>query len=151
MLPISLSPSSPEPFYQQIVDQIRSLILSGRLEPGTLLPSVRVLAAELAVSVITTRRAYQELEREGVIVTRPGLGSLVADRRPEALEQARLDQVRARLEEAVNEAQRLGVAPDQVVRLLLSLVDGRPGTRLPERGSDSPRAGGAPRRAGEDV
>lgn len=150
MLPISLSPSSPDPFYQQIVDQVRSLVLSGRLEPGTPLPSVRALAAELAVSVITTRRAYQELEREGVIVTRPGLGSTVADRRPEALEQARLDQVRARLEEAVNEAERLGVAPDQVVRLLLSLVDGRPGMRLSERGSDAPRAGGTSRRAGED-
>ncbi|HHW11090.1 MAG TPA: GntR family transcriptional regulator, partial [Firmicutes bacterium] len=79
MLPISLSSSSDQPYYRQIVEQIRHLILSGRLKPGTQLPSVRQLASDLTVSVITTRRAYEELEREELIVTRPGTGSIVAE------------------------------------------------------------------------
>ena len=78
-LSVSISLESSTPLYEQITSQIRQLILAGALEAGTTLPSVRSLAAETACSVITTRRAYQDLEQEGLIRTLQGRGTIVAD------------------------------------------------------------------------
>ncbi|HCW51249.1 MAG TPA: GntR family transcriptional regulator, partial [Clostridiales bacterium] len=68
---IVLDNSNPAPLYQQIVDQVRAKVLAGEIQPGTQLPSIRQLAADLLTSVITTKRAYQELEAAGLIQTRP--------------------------------------------------------------------------------
>ena len=70
--------TSGAPIYEQIFDQIRDQILSGELEPGAALPSIRSLAKDLRISVITTKRAYEELEREGFLISIPGKGSYVA-------------------------------------------------------------------------
>lgn len=78
-LPIKLSEQSREPIYHQIEHQIKALIASGQLEAGTSLPSIRALSKDLEVSVITTRRAYQNLEYEGFIKTLQGKGTFVAD------------------------------------------------------------------------
>ena len=75
---IILSNSSGKPIYEQIADQVREQILSGALSAGDALPSMRVLAKELRISVITTKRAYEELEREGFLTTVPGKGCFVA-------------------------------------------------------------------------
>jgi GntR family transcriptional regulator len=77
---IVISQADPRPLYLQIMEQVRRRVAVGDLPAGTELPSIRQLAAELQVSVITIKRAYLELERDGVIITRQGKGSVVADR-----------------------------------------------------------------------
>ena len=76
---ITLSLGDPRPLYLQVIEQVRRRVAVGDLPPGTELPSIRELAAGLKVSVITIKRAYLELERDGVIMTRQGKGSVVAD------------------------------------------------------------------------
>lgn len=78
-IPIQISMDDPEPMYRQIESQLRDFILSGELPPGTKLPAVRTLAKDLSCSVITTRRAYQDLEGEGFLRTRQGMGTVVAE------------------------------------------------------------------------
>ncbi len=75
-----LSASDPRPMYQQIADQVTAKVIAGDWAPGQALPSIRELAASSQVSVITVRRAYEELERAGVIATRQGKGSVIAER-----------------------------------------------------------------------
>lgn len=77
---ITVSPSDPRPLYLQVIEQVRRRVAVGDLPPGAELPSIRQLASELQVSVITIKRAYLELERDGVILTRQGKGSVVAER-----------------------------------------------------------------------
>ena len=77
-VPLSLSMEDPQPMYRQIESQLRDFILAGVLKPGTKLPTIRGLAADLTCSVITTKRAYQDLENEGLILTRQGRGTVVA-------------------------------------------------------------------------
>lgn len=78
-LPIQLSKDSREPIYFQIEEQIKALIASGQLSAGTLLPSIRALSKDLEVSIITTRRVYQNLEQQGFIQSKQGKGSFVAE------------------------------------------------------------------------
>lgn len=78
-IPIKISQDSAEPIYHQIETQLRTLIAGGQLPPGTPLPSIRALAKELSCSVITTRRAYQNLEQSGFIKTTQGRGTFVAE------------------------------------------------------------------------
>lgn len=123
MLPVSLSSTSSAPYYQQIVDQVRNLVLSGRLPPGMPLPSIRTLAQQLTVSVITTRRAYEELEREGIIGTRPGAGSFVATLSANELSATRLTHLRSLLNEVLAEAKAVGVTPQQLKSLLQEMLE----------------------------
>ena len=74
-----LSPAAPGALYEQIVDAVKREIAAGRLAPGSAMPSFRVLAEQLVVSLITVKRAYEELERDGIIFRRQGLGTFVAD------------------------------------------------------------------------
>jgi GntR family transcriptional regulator len=106
------------------VDQVRHLILSGRLKPGTLLPSVRQLAADLTVSVITTRRAYEELEREELIVTRPGAGSIVAEGGTGGHAAARRAYVRSLLTESLAEARKAGMSSTQIKAMVEEILHG---------------------------
>lgn len=117
-LNIILSNSSDLPIYQQIVDQMRGAILRGELTEGALLPSIRALAKDLRISVITTGRAYDELEREGYIASVAGKGSFVAPRSQELLHESRLGMVEEKLSEAVRCARTLGVSRAEVNRLL---------------------------------
>ena len=117
-----ISPAAPGTLYQQIVDGLRREIAEGRLRPGTALPSFRGLAEDLLVSVITVKRAYEELEREGMIYRRQGLGTFVADTgadRGRELQQAR---ARDLLHEAVREAIDAGISPRELVQLVQSLI-----------------------------
>jgi len=115
---ILISNASPDPIYEQIVQQIRAQILSGDLSEGDLLPSIRKLAKDLQISVITTKRAYEELEREGFINTVGGKGTFVAAQNPEFLREKRMKAVEGRLADAVDQAQLLGVGPDQLIEML---------------------------------
>lgn len=120
---IMLSGASDVPLYQQIVDQIRAKILAGELAPGAALPSIRQLAANLLTSVITTKRAYQELEAGGLITTRPGLGTFVSELTPAAIEEIRLAEVKAELQEVLMRAQSLGVSSRVLHDLVAKILE----------------------------
>lgn len=117
-----ISPHSPVPLYQQIVDQVRAKILAGELRPDEPLPSIRELARDLTTSIITTKRAYLELEKEGLIVTRPGLGTFVAAVNPARLADLKSAKVRERLKAAVQEARRVGVGDREIKEMLEELL-----------------------------
>lgn len=107
-VPIQLSMDDPDPMYRQIESQLRDFILSGQLTAGTKLPSVRGLANELACSLITTRHAYQDLESEGFIRTRQGMGTVVAEIPEERMSAHRREPVETAFTEAVRAGRRAG-------------------------------------------
>ena len=111
------------PIYEQIVRQIKSQILRGELGEGDALPSMRLLAKELRISVITTKRAYEELEREGFITTVPGKGCFVAPRNLELAREDTLRRVEEHLSRAVDTA-RTGGGSDQEGKELLGIFLG---------------------------
>lgn len=113
-IPLRLSMDDPEPMYRQIESQLRDFILGGQLPPGTKLPSVRALAKDLACSVITTRRAYQDLEQEGFLRTRQGMGTVVAELAEERMVRHRREPVEAAFREAVRAGGRAGLAEDEL-------------------------------------
>jgi len=104
---IIVSNASPDPIYEQIARQIKNQILSGELTEGEVLPSIRKLAQELQISVITTKRAYEELEHEGFIDTVGGKGCFVAMQNAEFLREKRMKLVEEKLAAAVLEAKLL--------------------------------------------
>jgi GntR family transcriptional regulator len=120
---VILSNSSPEPIYEQIARQIRAQIIAGELEEGTLLSSIRSLAQDLQVSVITTKRAYGELEREGLVDTVGGKGTFVAAQNPLFLREKRISLVEKKLAEAVSEARLVGLSQDELAEMLLLLAE----------------------------
>ncbi|WP_251447757.1 GntR family transcriptional regulator [Vermiculatibacterium agrestimuris] len=106
------------PIYDQITRQVKTLILTGVLGEGEALPSMRALARDLRISVITTKRAYEELEREGFITTVPGKGCFVAPRNLELVRENALRQVEEHLQRAVDAAKMGGIARDEVRQTL---------------------------------
>ncbi len=115
-----LSPASPGALYEQIVTGIHDALANGQLPPGAPLPSVRQLAAETRVSVITVKRAYEELERDGLIYSRPGLGSFITDTAFERSREKRLARARSLLVEARTEAEQAGLNPTEIQSLFLT-------------------------------
>jgi GntR family transcriptional regulator len=120
---IIISNSSPDPIYEQIKKQIKSQIISGELDEGQTLPSIRKLAKELQISVITTKRAYEDLEREGFIDTVTGKGSFVAAQNKEFLREKRMKIVEDKLGEAISEAKMLGIGIDELKEMLTLLYE----------------------------
>jgi GntR family transcriptional regulator len=117
-LNIIISNSSDKPIYEQIAAQIKDGIISGELKEEEILPSIRNLARELKISVITTKRAYEELEKEGYISTVPGRGSYVAAQSGELLRESRLRIVEEKLTEAVNAAKSAGLSLPELKEML---------------------------------
>lgn len=115
---LHIDPSSGTPIYRQIVDQVRQAVASGVLRAGERLPSVREMAVDLAVNPNTIAKAYQELERDGVIATPRGKGSFVADNPPDLDEAERLQQLAEAADRLVAEAYRLRIAPATVRAVL---------------------------------
>ena len=107
-----------QPIYDQIYTQIKALILSGALQPGTALPSIRALAKDLRISVITTKRAYEELEREGFLTTVPGKGCFVAPQNPELVREDTLRRAEEHLSHAVDVAKAGGVTLAELTETL---------------------------------
>ena len=103
-----ISNAGDTPIYQQITDQIKGQILTGKLQAGDALPSMRLLAKELRISVITTKRAYEELEREGYITSVPGKGSFAAEINRELLREEQYKRLEEHLNEAVDARGRQG-------------------------------------------
>ena len=121
---ILIANSSPDPIYEQIVRQVRSQIIAGDLPEGTALPSIRKLAQDLQISVITTKRAYEELEKEGFIDSVGGKGTFVAAQNEEFLREKRMKVVEETLARAVGEARMLGIGCDQLTEMLRLLCEG---------------------------
>jgi len=113
-VPIRLSMEDPQPMYRQLESQLRDFILAGELKAGTKLPTIRALAGELSCSVITTQRAYQDLEGEGLILTRQGWGTVVADIPEEKLNARRREAVEAAFGEAVRTGRRAGLTEEEL-------------------------------------
>lgn len=106
------------PIYDQITRQVKGLILRGELREGEALPSMRLLAKELRISLITTKRAYEELEREGFIVTMTGRGSFVAAKNLDILREEQRRRLEAHLADAVDAARAAGVDADELCALI---------------------------------
>jgi len=122
-LNIIISNSSDKPIYEQIVMQIKDLIINGELEEAEMLPSIRNLAKELQISVITTKRAYDELEKEGYIATVPGKGTFVSAQNKELLKETRMRIVEDKLAEAVTSAKIISVSLEQMQQMLRLLYE----------------------------
>lgn len=115
---IALSPSNPDPMYKQVTDQIKNAIAAGDLRPNDKLPSIRELAEALKISLITIKRAYLDLESEGYILTRAGLGSFVADVDRERLRKEKLAEFKTALKGMLATGAKFGVKADDIARLI---------------------------------
>lgn len=118
---IIISNSSDKPIYEQIASQIKSLILTGALQTGEALPSLRLLAKELRVSVISTKRAYEELEREGFIESVAGKGSFVAGKNMQLIHEEYLRITEGYLQQAVDMARLSGLSESELVEMLVTI------------------------------
>lgn len=123
ILNIIISNVSETPIYQQLKNQIKEAILTGEIQDGELLPSIRNLANETRVSVLTTRRAYDELEEEGFIKTVHGKGTFAISNNIELLKEARLRQVEEKLLEAYQIGKAIGVTKDDMQTMMNILYD----------------------------
>lgn len=120
---IKLSNASEKPIYEQITEQLKAAILSGKLLPNDALPSIRSLAKDLKISVMTTKRAYADLERDGFIETVAGKGSFVAERNQDFLREELLRQAEEHLFKAVQIAKTASMPKQELVDLLKLLLE----------------------------
>lgn len=121
---IIISNSSGKPIYEQITTQIKNKIITGELRPGDALPSMRVLAKELRISVITTKRAYADLEQDGFIETAPGKGSFVAQKNTEFIREENYRQIQDMLEQAIELSKSCGLTLSELTELITLLYKG---------------------------
>ena len=120
---IIITNSAGTPIYEQIASQIKAMILSGKLNEGDALPSMRNLAQDLRVSVITTKRAYEILESEGMIESFTGRGSFVAAKDPQLMREQNLREIEGYLTKAAEVAKRSGISREEVTELLSLVLD----------------------------
>ena len=120
---IIISNSSGRPIYEQITSQIKGLIMNGTLKPGDPLPSMRLLAKELRIRVITTKRAYEDLERDCFITTIVGKGSFVQEADQEFVREERLKAVEGYLQAAVDAARQCGMEEQEAIEILKVLFE----------------------------
>ena len=128
MMLAPISPAAGKPLYEQIIEGIKREISAGRLKPNAQLPSFRELAAQLLVSVITVKRAYEELERQGIIYRKQGLGTFVAEHGSERNLEVRSIKVETLLRQALREGIETGIPKDALLamakRLLREVMEG---------------------------
>jgi GntR family transcriptional regulator len=121
---IIISNTASAPIYEQIVTQIKGQIMSGELSQGDALPSMRLLAKELRISVITTKRAYEELEREGFITSVTGKGSFVASPNLDFIKEERLRSIEEDMKKIIVSANTCGLSLADLVEMLTLLYKG---------------------------
>jgi len=115
---IVISTTSKEPLFQQIKEQIKQQIFSEKLKEGDALPSMRVLAKELKVSVITTKRAYEDLEQEGFLVSSVGRGTFVAGQQAHVLKEWQIREIENEIEKIVQSSQTIGLSKKELIELI---------------------------------
>lgn len=115
--------SADTPIYEQITRQIKDAIIKGELKEGDLLPSVRALARDLDISVITTRRAYDELEKQGFTINMAGRGTFIAAKNLELLKETRYKIIEEKLSQAVEYSKSIGITKDEVIEIINLLFE----------------------------
>lgn len=120
---IIISNSSGKPIYEQITGQIKNMILSGTLKAGDPLPSMRLLAKDLHISIITTKRAYEDLEKEGFISSVVGKGSFVNAADVELVKEERLRIIEDYLQKAADTARQSGIGKDELISIINLLYE----------------------------
>lgn len=121
---IIISNTSDLPIYLQIVNQIKEAILRGKIEENQILPSIRALAKDLNISFITTKRAYEELEKQGLINTVPGKGCYVSPFNKELVYEAKIREIEDILEKSINLSRLIGLEKSDLIDILESLYEG---------------------------
>lgn len=122
---ITILPQGTMAIYEQIVNQLKNAIVTGELTPGEALPSIRMLAADLSVSVITTKRAYEELEKEGLIRSVAGKGFYVCESNKDYLKEKQLLMLEKRLAELISDARQAGMSCRDFVDMATVLYEGK--------------------------
>ena len=120
---IIITNNSDYPIYAQIKDQIKTMILNGELKEGDALPSMRLLSKELRISIITTKRAYEELEREGYIESYTGKGSLVKGINRERVRETVLYEIEALFDEILEKAELAGISMAELEQIMHTLQE----------------------------
>lgn len=115
---IIISANSSLPIYEQIINQVRDIVVSGELKPGEAMPSIRNLARDLQVSVITTKRAYEELESEGVIRSVAGKGFYVCQQNNDILKEKQIMLLEKRYTELIADSRKAGMELDEIINLI---------------------------------
>ncbi len=115
---IIISNASNQPIYEQIYSQIKNNIVSGKVSKGEMLPSIRVLAKDLRISVITTKRAYDELEKDGYIYTVPAKGCFIAERNIEVIREEHLKEIEDHLQKISGLASACNITNDELIEML---------------------------------
>ena len=123
MLKITILPQGTLAIYEQIINQLKNAIVSGKLKAGEALPSIRNLAADLSVSVITTKRAYEELEKEGLIRSVAGKGFYVCEYNTDYLMEKQLMMLEKRLGELIGDAKHAGISKEDFLEMAEALFD----------------------------
>jgi GntR family transcriptional regulator len=112
---IVISQTNPDPMYKQVTDQIINAIARGIIRTGDKLPSVRNMVEELNISAITVKRAYADLENEGYILTRAGLGTFVSDLDRKKLKREKLQEIRKEIKKILNSARNYGITREEII------------------------------------
>jgi GntR family transcriptional regulator len=124
---IVVSHLNPDPMYKQIIDQVKDAIASGTLHPDTRLPSIREMSRELKISEITIKRAYSDLENEGFIITRSGLGSYVADINRDKLRREKWREIREDIMTILKTAERFDISTGEIIALAQEIKESSDG------------------------
>ncbi len=123
MMKINILPQGTLAIYEQIINQLKNAIVTGELKAGEALPSIRSLAADLSVSVITTKRAYEELEKEGLIRSVAGKGFYVCEYNTDYLKEKQLMMFEKRLGEIIYEAKHAGISQEEFLEMARALYE----------------------------
>ena len=115
---IVISPLNPDPMYKQITDQIKDAIAAGTMKPETKLPSIREMSKELKISMITIKRAYADLENEGYILTRSGMGSYIADINKDKLREEKLKEIQSELHTIRETAAKFDISAEDIIQII---------------------------------
>ena len=111
------------PIYEQIIGQVKTAIVAGEVKPGDMLPSIRALAKDLQISVITTKRAYEELEKEGLIYSVSGKGFYVCEQNTDLLREKKLAMAERHMLDCIKECREAGMERDDIIEMVEVLLD----------------------------
>ena len=118
-----VSGQSTLPIYEQIIGQVKTAIVAGAVKPGDMLPSIRALAKDLQISVITTKRAYEELEKEGLIYSVSGKGFYVCEQNTDLLREKKLAMAERHMLDCIKECREAGMERDDIMEMVEVLLD----------------------------
>jgi len=120
---IVVSPLNPDPMYKQVTDQIKDAIATKVLKPETKLPSIREMSKELKISIITIKRAYTDLEKEGYIFTRSGMGSFVADVKTDQLRLEKLSEIKEDMRKILKSGEKYSISANDVIAVIREIKE----------------------------